>query len=399
MILVINGGSSSIKFKLFNTDFSVIASGICERIFVGGNFELEYLNKETNEMVEFKNEIEFPDHNVAIEYLFDQLLEKKIINSLDEISGIGHRVVQGASTLSKPEIVDERVEKLIEENIDLAPLHNKPQLAIIRATKAKAPSIMNVACFDSGFHTTIPEVNSTYAIPKEWREELRIKRYGAHGISYEYITEKMKQILGKDEVNLIVCHLGGGASVCAIRKNKSYNTSMGLTPLEGLVMGTRSGDVDPSIFKYVSKQKGLDAVEIDRILNFESGVKALCGRTDFRDITPKYDVDEEAKLAVDLFTKRVADYVVRYTNDLENKVDALVFCGGITENDGVIRHKIINRLHLGDYYIDEEKNKEKTKDYMEITKEAFPDFKRVFVVKTNEEIQIAKSVASLKTNN
>ncbi len=398
MILVINGGSSTIKFKLFDKEYNVLASGICERIFVDGNFEMKYFSKELNQNLEFKQEEAFPNHEVAIEYLFNQLIEKQIITSLDEIEGIGHRIVQGASTLTKPEIVDERVEKLIEENIDLAPLHNKPQLDIIRAVKAKAPTSFNVAVFDSGFHTTIPEVNSTYAIPERWRKDLRIKRYGAHGISYEYVLEKMKSVLGKDDINLVVCHLGGGASVCAIKHNKSFNTSMGLTPLEGLIMGTRSGDVDPSIFRYISKQEGIDAAEIDRVLNHESGMKALnSGKSDFRDIRPYYFENKEAKLSIDMYSQRVADYIIKYTNQLEDRVDALVFTAGVGENDAFVREKIVKQLHLGNYFIDTEINKEKFDDYLEISKDKeFKDFKRVFVVKTNEEIQIARCVAELK---
>ncbi len=395
-ILVINGGSSSIKFKVYDsTSMISLCQGLCERIFVDGRFKLTYLDLNTNSENEIELETDFPNHDVAVEFLLNKLVECKIIDSIEDIKGVGHRVVQGADDISQSVIVDEEVENIIEKNIELAPLHNKPELDIIKIIKNKLPNSVNVGVFDSAFHTSVPSINSTYAIPKQWREELKVKRYGAHGTSYRYILEKSKSILNKDNLNLIVCHLGNGASICAIKDSKSFNTSMGFTPLEGLIMGTRSGDIDPSIFKYISNKLNIDASEIDKILNYESGVKGLCGYSDFRDITSRSQPGNEYEFTLDLFAKRVVDYIVRYTNDLDNKVDALVFCGGIGENVSIIREKIINSLKVGNYHIDSELNKQKNEDYLKISKHICKHSKNIFVIKTDEELMIANDVKKI----
>lgn len=393
-ILVINGGSSSIKFKVFEYDnFELISSGLCERIFVDGNFEMKF-KSDSSEFKKIEENVDFPNHEAAIQHLLKKLEENKVINDVNEIVGVGHRVVQGAYIFDKSCIIDSEVEAEIEKLIPLAPLHNEPELAIIKIIRKLMPNSVNVAVFDTSFHTTIPSINSTYAIPEDWREELKIRRYGAHGTSFRYINEAMEKELNKKNLNLIVCHLGNGASICAIKDGKSFNTTMGLTPLEGLVMGTRSGDVDPSIFKYISNEAGLDSLKIDHILNKESGLKGLCGYSDFRDITPKVGIDEKCTLAFNLFCSRVADYVIKYTNQLGNKLDALVFTAGIGENVAKVRETICSMLTLGHFHLDKNLNANINSSICKINKEINCS-KKIYMVATNEELMIATDVRNL----
>jgi acetate kinase len=325
-ILVINAGSSSIKFKLFYAkNLDVIASGLCERIFIDGYFKVKYGNNQLSEA-----NVAMPNHTKAIEYMLNQLLKLGIVTNLKEIIGVGHRVVQGGE-FNKSVVINKVVKQRVKELIPLAPLHNEPELAVIEVFEKFLPHAKSIASFDTTFHTTMPPISYTYPIDQKIAQQHQVRRYGYHGNSYRYITQYMTKLLRKTP-NLIICHLGNGASVCGVRHGKSYITSMGLTPLEGLIMGTRCGDIDPSIILYLIRQ-GLKPNTIDDILNKQSGVKGLSGLTDMRDVEAQCAKhNQHAKFTIDLYATKVAEYIVRYANILENKVDAIVFTAGVGEN-------------------------------------------------------------------
>jgi acetate kinase len=324
-ILVINAGSSSIKFKLFHVhNLAVIASGLCERIFIDGSFKLSYGDQT------FTASTPMPNHTKAIEYMLQQLTSLKIITDLKQIVGVGHRVVQGGE-FNNSVIIDQTVKARIKQLIPIAPLHNAPELAVIEVFDKLLPHAKPVASFDTTFHTTMPPINYTYAIEQNTAKKYQIRRYGYHGNSYRYINQYMTSLLSKTP-NLIVCHLGNGASMCAIKDGKSFITSMGLTPLEGLIMGTRCGDIDPSIILYLIRQ-GLDVQAVDDIVNKQSGVKGLTGSVDMRDLQKQCEQNNPmAKFTIDLYASKVAEYIVRYANLLANKIDAIVFTAGVGEN-------------------------------------------------------------------
>lgn len=383
-ILVINAGSSSLKFRLYSYEMKEKASGLCERIGVDGFFKIEYF--ENNDIKKFENSADFKNHDLAIDFLIKTLIELKIVTSLNDIVGIGHRIVQGGS-ISDSSLIDANVLKVIEDCIKLAPLHNKPEADVIKILLNKIPNAKNVAVFDTSFHTSIPKVNNYYPVPKEWVQKHNIKKYGFHGTSYRFINEKMQEILKIDKpLNLIVCHLGNGASMCCIKDGKSYDTTMGLTPLSGLIMGTRCGDVDPSIFDLVYREENLTPSVIFDKMNKESGFKGLCGSTDFRDITSKAQKGNEFDFAIEIFAQKIANYAAIYRNMLEDKVDGIVFTGGIGENAFNARERIcqkINGIKLNNAI-----NQAKIGDYQLISEPS--SLFKVFVVRTNEELKIAQ---------
>ena len=388
-ILVINAGSSSLKFKLYDWEMNEKSSGICERIGIDGFFKIEYiLNGEEKK---YETSADFSNHELSIDFLLSKLVELKVVDSLSDIKGIGHRIVQGGS-LSESSLVDNKVLKIIEDCIKLAPLHNKPESNVLKIIMNKIPNAKNVAVFDTSFHTSIPKINYYYPVPKEWIEKYGIKKYGFHGTSYRYVTEKMSTILNtKKPLNLIVCHLGNGASVCCIKENKSFDTTMGLTPLCGLVMGTRSGDVDPSIYDLVSRETGLTSQEIFDKLNKESGLKSICGSSDFRDIVSNIKPGNDYELAREIFVQKIVNYICIYKNLLEEKVDAIVFTGGIGENVVSVRKMIADRI-FGLDLIDEV-NESKIGDYAKIS-QPLSKYK-IYVVRTNEELKIAQDTKEL----
>lgn len=387
-VLVINAGSSSIKFQLLNNDnYAVIASGICERIFIDGKFVIKFKQQKT------ELDIPMANHEQAINYMIKYFIEHGIIHDITDILGVGHRVVHGSKHINKAEIINADIITKIADASKLAPLHNQPELDVIKIAMQAFKNAVHVVVVDTAFHTTIPEHNSRYAVPKEWETKYDVKRYGAHGTSYQYVTLEMQKILNKPQPNLIVCHLGNGASICAIKNGQSYNTSMGLTPLEGLIMGTRSGDIDPAVVSYVANQAKIDHNAVTEALNKQSGMKALTnGLTDFRDVMVNL-TKPEIKLAFQIYTQRISSYIVRYLNDLQNHCDAIVFTAGIGENIAVLRQAVIEQIYLKKITIDQTLN---TTHYDEYAKISTPQSEiAVYVMHTNEELMIAREVKRL----
>lgn len=392
-ILVINAGSSSLKFKLYDWNMAELVSGICERIGIDGFFKIEY--KSNHETKKYEGNADFQNHDLAIDYLFNKLVELKIVDNLEDIVGVGHRIVQGGS-LSESSLVDDKILKIIEDCITLAPLHNKPEADVLKIVMNKIPNTKNVAVFDTSFHTSIPKINSYYAIPKEWIENYGIKKYGFHGTSYRYITEKMHDILNINRpLNLIICHLGNGASVCCVKEDKSFDTTMGLTPLCGLIMGTRSGDIDPSVFDLVAKETGMSAAEIFNKLNKESGLKSICGSSDFRDIESNTQPGNDYEFATEIFVQGIVNYIAMYKNMLEDKVDGIVFTGGIGENVWNVRKQICQKIKGLD--LNPSINETRVGEWARISQPLSRH--KVFVVRTNEELKIAQDTQKIVSNN
>ena len=336
MILVINAGSSSIKYKLFTLDLELVYGSIIEEV---KNF------------------------HKGFEIIFNTLFESKIINTIEDISLVGHRVVHGGEKFTKSIVINQEVITDLTELISLAPLHNPANIEGIKIAIEKIPHAKQMAVFDTAFHHTIPKYAFMYPLPYELYEKNGIRRYGFHGTSHKYVANECAKLLDKplNQLNLITIHLGNGDSITAIKNGKSIDTSMGFTPLEGLMMGTRSGDIDSEIIIYLEKQMGLSSNEVDTLLNKESGFKGITGRSDLRDIKEDAKAgDERALLAIDMFCYRVKKYIGSY-KEILGKIDGIVFTGGIGENAPYIRDKIITNNH-----------------------------DKVFVIKTNEELQIAK---------
>lgn len=387
-IIVINAGSSSIKYKVFNAKTNQdIVSGQCEKI--GNPLGIFSLKAEG---INQKEQIAIPNHQFGIKKILDELKSHKIILSFDEIVGVGHRVVIGGKKYKSSVIVDDEVTKDLIDYSPLAPLHNPVQVETIKVFEKLIPHVKNVATFDTSFHTSIPDYNN-YALNQEVVKKYHIYRYGMHGTSYRYITARMEKVLNKKNVNLVICHLGNGASICEVENSLSHNTTMGLTPLEGLVMGTRCGDIDPSTAIYLIRQ-GLSADEVDNIFNKQSGLKGLAGSNDFRDISALANQgDANAKLAINMFVKRIAKYVVSYINELENKVDAIVFTAGIGENGGDVIQMIIDNIKIINLKIDSNTIFAKYDDVKLVsTKDSYIP---MYQVRTNEELMIEQDVKSL----
>lgn len=391
-ILVLNSGSSSLKYQYINAESGkVYGKGLIERIGIKGS---NIAHKKDGEETVIERDL--PSHKEAVELLFEVLLHDDygIIKDLDEIKAIGHRVVHGASILG-PTLVDEKVIETLEYATRFAPLHNPGAIAGIRGVEEVAPGKPNVIVVDTGFHADIPEENSVYAIPYKYYKEDQIKRYGAHGISHKYITQKTAHLLGKkpEEVNLITVHLGNGASITAVKNGKSFDTSMGLTPLEGLVMGTRSGDIDPAVVFTIGKQDNLSYDEMDTLLNKQSGLLGVSGiSSDFRDVTiAAEEGNERAALAIDIFINRIKKYIGSYTA-LLGRVDAISFAGGIGENSDFAREKVLTGLENLGIEFDPKLN-DGAREEKEIST---PNSKiKVFITPTNEELMIARETQNI----
>lgn len=383
-ILSVNTGSSSLKFQLYEMpEEKVLISGVFERIGIGESFYTIKINGE-----KIKKEAELKDHKVAFEYLVKELLENNIVKSLEEIKGIGNRVVQGGSYFDKTEKVDEEVISKIDELSALAPLHNPAAIVGIRAEQEVIPNALLTVVFDTAFHQTISEENYLYALPYEWNSEYKIRRYGAHGTSHKYITLKANEILGRNDTKLITCHIGNGASISAVKNSKCVNTSMGLTPNAGLIMGSRCGDIDATIIPYIMEKTNLSTKEIDNILNKKSGLLGISGvSSDFRDINAGIDVgNERCKLAYKMFIKRIIDYIAKYYVEL-NGCDAIIFTAGIAENSSKMRRDVINGLNILGIKVDEKRNNSIEKE----TKISSDDSSvPCYVIATDEEVMIAR---------
>ncbi|BBU47486.1 acetate/propionate family kinase [Mycoplasmopsis felis] len=386
-ILVINAGSSSIKFSLFFKDnLNLIASGIAERINLpGSSITINFSNSKKTLNIEMKN------HKEAVESVYKLFEEVDLIQNKSEIENIGFRVVQGGQYFNKTTKLSSKEIELIDKCSIYAPLHNPGAIQAIKAFQKVFPSAKLSADFDTAFHTSIPKINYTYAIPKKLTEEYGIKKYGAHGISHQCITKKLSTILNKDKVSFVNLHLGNGASLCAIKDSKSIDTSMGLTPLAGIMMGTRSGDIDPSIHNFISKQGNISIEEFTNILNNQSGLLGVSGiSSDMRDLTKAAEHgNSDAKFAIDLYCQKIADYTSIYANKIGYEIDALVFTAGIGENVSHIRANIISKLFFKKIKLDSNLNNQKIEDFALIST---PDSEiKVYVIRTNEELVIARN--------
>ncbi|CUX41964.1 acetate/propionate family kinase [Clostridium sp. C105KSO13] len=392
-ILVINCGSSSLKFQLINSESEkVLAKGICERIGIDGSLTYQAAGKE-----KVKTKKDMPSHTEAIQYVIEALTnpETGVIKSLKEIGAVGHRVVHGGEKFASSVVITEEVKKAVEECNDLAPLHNPANLVGINACEKLMPGTPMVAVFDTAFHQTMPEKAYMYGLPYEYYEKYKVRRYGFHGTSHSFVSKRAAELVGKpyDETKTIVCHLGNGASVCAVKNGKSIDTSMGLTPLEGLVMGTRSGDIDPAILEFIAKKENLDIDGLMNMLNKESGVQGISGlSSDFRDLTDaSLAGNQRAKIALDVFSYRVAKYIGSYVAAM-NGVDVIAFTAGIGENDDLVRAAVCSYLEYLGIEFDEDANNTRGQE-VELSK---PGSKvRVFIIPTNEELAIARETEAL----
>ncbi len=388
-ILVINAGSSSLKYQLIDmTNETVLAKGLCDRIGIDNSFIKQ--SRGSEDAVEIKKELK--NHKDAIEAVISALTDEKIgvIKNMSEISAVGHRVVHGGEKFNSSAIIDENVMEAVRECIDIAPLHNPPNIIGIEACQAIMPNIPMVAVFDTTFHSSMPEHAYIYALPYEMYEKYKIRRYGFHGTSHKFVAERAAEVLGKplSELKIITCHLGNGSSICAVNKGKSVDTSMGFTPLQGVAMGTRSGTIDPEVVTFLMEKEDLTIKGISNLLNKKSGVLGISGvSSDFRDVqAASREGNKRAKLALDIFCYDCKKYIGAYIA-IMNGVDAIVFTAGVGENDFNIRQRIVDGLDFFGINIDEEKNKIRGQ---EIDISAAGAKVSTLVIPTNEELAIAR---------
>ena len=394
-VLVINCGSSSLKFQLINAETEkVLAKGLCERIGIDGRLTYQPAGGEKE-----KSDLAMPTHTEAIQFVIDALTNDKtgVVKSLDEIGAVGHRLVHGGEKFASSVVITDEVKKAVEECNDLAPLHNPANLIGVAACEKLMPGTPMVAVFDTAFHQTMPEKAYMYGLPYEYYEKYKVRRYGFHGTSHSFVSKRAAEVMGKsyDEVKTIVCHLGNGSSVSAVLNGKCVDTSMGLTPLEGLVMATRSGDIDPAIMEFIAKKENLDIEGVMEVLNKKSGVFGISGglSSDFRDLTDAMNAgDKKAKIAMDVFSYRVAKYIGSYAAAM-NGVDDIVFTAGIGENDDYVREEVCKYLGYLGVDFDSEVNKGLRGKEAELTKEGSKV--KVFVIPTNEELAIARETLAL----
>ena len=339
--LVINCGSSSLKFSLYEMPSEkLIAKGYIEKIGLDDSFwTINYNGEKITGAKKLNN------HKEAANVMINELIANGIVKKMEEIKGIGHRVLHGGEIYSDSVIIDDKVLNDIIDMTNLGPLHHPGEIDGIKAMMDCLPKAKQVAVFDTAFHQTMPKVSYIYAVPYEWYTKYKVRKYGFHGTSHKYITGKMQELLNKKDVNLIICHVGSGASITCIKDGMSYDTSMGLTPLDGLVMGTRCGRIDPSIIKFMADETNMSLDEIMNELNKNSGLKGICGKNDFRDMMDLIkEGNEEAKLAYEIFMDSIIKHVAEYYFELNANVDAIVFTAGILENNTVIRENLINKL-------------------------------------------------------
>lgn len=394
-VLVINAGSSSLKYQLINMDNKeVMAKGLCERI--GQEGSLLKFSPAGGEKVEIKEHM--PDHTKAIRMVLDALCNKDygVIENLNEITAVGHRVVHGGEVFSKSVLITDEVKEQVKKCFDLAPLHNPANIIGIEACEeAIGKDIPQVGVFDTAFHQTMPDYAYMYGIPYEYYEDYKIRRYGFHGTSHRYVTERAAAMLGKDkkDIKIVTCHLGNGSSLTAVDGGKSVDTTMGLTPLPGLLMGTRSGDIDPAIITFVMDKYNMTAEEVLNVLNKKSGVAGISGvGSDFRDLdSAAKDGNKRAQLAVDMFAYQVKKYIGSYAAAMGG-IDAVVFTAGVGENDSVVRAKSVEGLEFMGIKIDAAKNAERG-DERDIS--AADATVKTLVIPTNEELMIAMDTVSV----
>lgn len=387
-ILAINAGSSSLKFQLIEMpEEEVITKGLVERIGLNDGVFTISVNGEKVKLVQ-----DIPDHDVAVQILLDQLISTGIIHSFDEIDGVGHRVVHGGEVFDDSVLITDEVLKQIEDLSDLAPLHNPANVTGIKAFRHILPNVPAVAVFDTAFHQTMPKSSYLYSLPYEYYEKYGIRKYGFHGTSHKYVTLKAAEMLGKpiEELRLISCHLGNGASIAAVHGGKSIDTSMGFTPLEGITMGTRSGSIDPALIPFIMKKTGQSAEEVINVLNKKSGLLGITGfSSDLRDIEEAANVgNERAELALTIFANHIHKYIGSYVARM-NGVDAIIFTAGIGENSAAVRERVLRGLEFMGVYWDKDLNREgEGERYISYP---FSPVK-VLVIPTNEEVMIARDV-------
>ncbi|WP_164216748.1 acetate kinase [Virgibacillus sp. YIM 98842] len=389
-IMAINAGSSSLKFQLIlMPEEKVIAKGLVERIGLNESvFTLEVNNEKDKQVGDI------PNHEIAVKKLLEGLKSSGVIESLYEIEAVGHRVVHGGEKFSDSIKITEEVMETIEEVSELAPLHNPANLTGIRAFRDMLPDVPMVAVFDTAFHQTMPPSSYLYSLPYSYYKDYGIRKYGFHGTSHKYVSQRASELLGLpyNKLRLITCHLGNGASIAAIQGGRSLDTSMGFTPLAGVTMGTRSGNIDPALIPYIMDKTGKTAEEVMNVLNKESGMLALSGySSDLRDIEEQADSNERAKLALDVFAGRIHKYIGSYAAKMSG-VDAIIFTAGVGENSDVIRSKVLNGLEFMGVYWDPELNKVRGKEQF-INYPHSPV--KVIVIPTNEEVMIARDTVRL----
>ena len=392
-VLVINCGSSSLKYQLINSDTEdVLAKGLCERIGIDGRlvYQKAGCDKEITEAA-------MPTHKEAIQMVLDALVNEKTgaVKSLSEVNAVGHRIVHGGEKFASSVIITDEVLDAVAECNDLAPLHNPANLIGINACKELMPGVPMVAVFDTAFHQTMPQKAYLYGLPYEYYEKYKVRRYGFHGTSHSFVSKEIASFLGMDldHSKIIVCHLGNGASISAVKDGKCVDTSMGLTPLEGLVMGTRSGDIDPAIMEYIAKKENLDIAGVMNVLNKKSGVEGISGlSSDFRDLVDGMNSgNKRAEAAVEVFCYRVTKYVGAYVAAM-NGVDAIAFTAGIGENAGLVREKVCEYLGYLGIAIDKEENAKRGDNVVISTADSKV---KVAVIPTNEELAICRETVAL----
>ena len=389
IILSVNAGSSSLKFTGFEMPSEdVLISGVFERIGIDNSFYTIKLNGE-----KIKKEVELPNHKVAFEILIKELIDNNIVESLAEIKGVGHRIVQGGAYFDRTVIADDDAVSKIDELSSLAPLHNPAAIIGINAAKEVMPNAVQTVVFDTAFHQTIRPCEYMYAVPYSWYKEYGIRKYGAHGTSHKYVSQRMNEILGRNDTKLITCHIGNGASISAVKDGKCVDTSMGLTPNAGLIMGSRCGDMDATVVTYAMEKTGMSPKEMDTVLNKQSGLLGISGvSSDSRDIEEGIkNGNERCILAQEMYVKRIVEYIAKYYV-LLGGCDAIVFTAGVGENSISTRKEILDKLAVLGIKVDEEANNVRGEERKITTDDsAVP----AYIIPTNEELMIAKDTYSL----
>ncbi len=388
-ILSVNCGSSSLKFQMYEMpEEKVLISGVFERIGIEGSFYTIKINGE-----KIKKEVELKDHKVAFEILIDELKSNQVVKFLDEIKGIGHRVVQGGAYFDKTVVVDEDVIAKIDELSALAPLHNPAAIVGIRAAQEVVPNAVQTVVFDTAFHQTMEEETYLYAVPYEWYTDYKVRRYGAHGTSHKYVALRANEILGRMNTKLITCHIGNGASISAVKDGKCVNTSMGLTPNAGLIMGSRCGDIDATIVPYIMEKTKMSPKEMDTALNKQSGLLGISGvSSDSRDIEEGiHKGNERCLLAQKMYVRRIIDYIAKYYVELEG-CDAIIFTAGVGENSASTRREVMDGLKVLGVIADPDSNNVRGKETLITTSDSkIP----CYIIPTDEELMIARDTYAL----
>ncbi|QSF13738.1 acetate/propionate family kinase [Mycoplasma sp. Mirounga ES2805-ORL] len=388
-ILVVNAGSSSLKWAFYSENkLEQLSSGLCERINLDGRIILKFDGQKIIE------DVNLPNHSEAVKNLIRLWKEHGLIKDLNEIEAIGFRTPYSGHDILSPAVYDAKVKSGIEEAKKFIPLHAPATLSSIEGFEQHLPNVKKIIAQDTAFHVTMPKINKTFPINKDWAKKFNIYKFGYHGLSHDYITTKMMKILGKKKVNIVVAHLGSGSSICAVKDSQSIDVSVGFSSLDGLMMGTRCGGIDPGIADYLTRVEGQDPNDVFNMMVKQSGLLGVSGiSNDIRDLHELYEKNEDAKLAIDIFVSRIVDYIAMYLNKLGTKIDALVFTAGIGENDDIIRKMVIDKLQLFGLKLNQKENLEKYDDFKIISNNnsSIPIYK----VRTDEEVVIARYVKNL----